>query len=162
MAAPGASAVPPHVARRAVEWWVDRQSGRTDDAFTAALARWRAEDPAHDAAWRHIEAMQGRFGRLTAGTGLVALRQPGGGYTLMRADGSAAGPVAAGVAPAAELPTIDVRSSALRAESYRAPKEAGVLRSDIPLLDTAQAVNIVPAQVCATSGRAISTMRSAT
>ncbi|MDN7774565.1 FecR family protein [Burkholderia orbicola] len=67
MAAPGAPAVPPHVARRAVEWWVDRQSGRTDDAFAAALARWRAEDPAHDAAWRHIEAMQGRFGRLAAG-----------------------------------------------------------------------------------------------
>ncbi|QUN41701.1 FecR domain-containing protein [Burkholderia cenocepacia] len=67
MAAPGAPAVPPHVARRAVEWWVDRQSGRTDDAFVAALARWRAEDPAHDAAWRHIEAMQGRFGRLAAG-----------------------------------------------------------------------------------------------
>ncbi|ARF84530.1 iron siderophore sensor protein [Burkholderia cenocepacia] len=59
--------MPPHVARRAVEWWVDRQSGRTDDAFVAALARWRAEDPAHDAAWRHIEAMQGRFGRLAAG-----------------------------------------------------------------------------------------------
>ncbi|MEN2470018.1 FecR domain-containing protein [Burkholderia sp. GS2Y] len=67
MAAPGAPAVPPQVARRAVEWWVDRQAGRTDDAFAAALARWRAEDPAHDAAWRHIEAMQGRFGRLTAG-----------------------------------------------------------------------------------------------
>lgn len=67
MAAPGAPAVPPHVARRAVEWWVDRQAGRTDDAFDAALARWRAEDPAHDAAWRHIETMQRRFGRLAAG-----------------------------------------------------------------------------------------------
>lgn len=67
MAAPGAPAVPPHVARRAVEWWVDRQAGRTDDAFDAALARWRAEDPAHDAAWRHIESMQRRFGRLAAG-----------------------------------------------------------------------------------------------
>ncbi|WP_423759713.1 FecR domain-containing protein [Burkholderia sp. NLJ2] len=67
MAAPGAPAVPPHVARRAVEWWVDRQAGRTDDAFDAALARWRAEDPVHDAAWRHIETMQRRFGRLAAG-----------------------------------------------------------------------------------------------
>ncbi|MDR6498834.1 transmembrane sensor [Burkholderia ambifaria] len=67
MAAPGAPAVPPHVARRAVEWWVDRQTGHTDDAFEAALARWRAEDPAHDAAWRHIETMQRRFGRLAAG-----------------------------------------------------------------------------------------------
>ena len=79
--------------------------------------------------------------------GLVALRQSGGGYTLKRADGSVARPAAAGVAAGAELPAINVRTSALRAESYRAPKEAGVLRSEIPLLDTAQAVNIVPAQV---------------
>ncbi|MBY4804163.1 FecR domain-containing protein [Burkholderia cepacia] len=67
MAAPGAPAVPPQVARRAVEWWVDRQAGRTGEAFDAALARWRAEDPAHDAAWRHIETMQHRLGGLTAG-----------------------------------------------------------------------------------------------
>ncbi|KVV27996.1 iron dicitrate transport regulator FecR [Burkholderia cepacia] len=67
MAAPGAPAVPPQVARRAVEWWVDRQAGHTGEAFDAALARWRAEDPAHDAAWRHIETMQQRLGGLTAG-----------------------------------------------------------------------------------------------
>ncbi|WP_175953067.1 FecR domain-containing protein [Burkholderia sp. BCC0405] len=67
MTAPGAPAVPPQVARRAVEWWVDRQAGRTDAAFDAALAQWRAEDPAHDAAWRHIETMQRRFGGLAAG-----------------------------------------------------------------------------------------------
>ncbi|MEY1592942.1 FecR domain-containing protein [Burkholderia sp. Bmkn7] len=67
MAAPGAPAVPPQVARRAVEWWVDRQAGRTGEAFDAALARWRAEDPAHDAAWRHIETIQQRLGGLTAG-----------------------------------------------------------------------------------------------
>ncbi|BAX57292.1 TonB-dependent receptor [Burkholderia stabilis] len=97
--------------------------------------------------------VQGRFDvdgaldRLLAGTGLVALRQPGGGYTLTRASGSVAQPAAAGAAAAAELPAITVRTRALRAESYRAPKEAGVLRSEIPLLDTAQAVNIVPAQV---------------
>ncbi|MDW9242514.1 fecR family protein [Burkholderia cepacia] len=59
--------MPPQVARRAVEWWVDRQAGRTGEAFDAALARWRAEDPAHDAAWRHIETMQQRLGGLTAG-----------------------------------------------------------------------------------------------
>ncbi|EMH2964067.1 TonB-dependent receptor [Burkholderia multivorans] len=89
--------------------------------------------------------------RVLAGTGLVALRQPGGGYTLMRANGANGMSGAAVPAPsadtAAELPTIAVRSSALRAQSYRPPKEAGVLRSDIPVLDTAQAVNVVPAQV---------------
>ncbi|WP_419686968.1 TonB-dependent siderophore receptor [Burkholderia theae] len=91
--------------------------------------------------------VDGALDRVLAGTGLVALRQPGGGYTLMRTNGSAARPAATGAAAAAELPAINVRSTALRAESYRPPKEAGVLRSDIPLLDTAQAVNIVPAQV---------------
>ncbi|HDR9769917.1 TPA: FecR domain-containing protein [Burkholderia cepacia ATCC 25416] len=74
MAAPGAPAVPPQVARRAVEWWVDRQAGRTGEAFDAALARWRAEDPAHDAAWRHIETMQQRLGGLTAGLDPQAAR----------------------------------------------------------------------------------------
>ncbi len=97
--------------------------------------------------------VQGRFDvdgaldRLLAGTGLVALRQPGGGYTLMHANGSAVQPAATGAAAAAELPAINVRSTVLRAESYRPTKEANVLRSDIPLLDTAQAVNVVPAQV---------------
>ncbi|MBU9263944.1 TonB-dependent receptor [Burkholderia multivorans] len=89
--------------------------------------------------------------RVLAGTGLVALRQPGGGYTLMRANGANGMSGAAVPAPsadtAAELPTIAVRSSALRAQSYRPPKEAGVLRSDIPVLDTAQAVSVVPTQV---------------
>ncbi|KWB33294.1 iron dicitrate transport regulator FecR [Burkholderia cepacia] len=74
MAASGAPAVPPQVARRAVEWWVDRQAGRTGEAFDAALARWRAEDPAHDAAWRHIETMQQRLGGLTAGLDPQAAR----------------------------------------------------------------------------------------
>ncbi|MBU9609893.1 TonB-dependent siderophore receptor [Burkholderia multivorans] len=83
-----------------------------------------------------------------AGTGLVALRQPGGGYTLMRANGATVPAAsAASTDSTAELPTIAVRSSALRAESYRPPKEAGVLRADTPVLDTAQAVNVVPAQV---------------
>ncbi|AFQ48484.1 TonB-dependent siderophore receptor [Burkholderia cepacia GG4] len=89
----------------------------------------------------------GALDRLLAGTGLVALRQPGGGYTLTRANGSVAPVAAAGTGAAAELPTIIVRGSALRADSYRPAKEAGALRTDIPLLDTAQAVNVVSAQV---------------
>ncbi|WP_322025073.1 TonB-dependent receptor [Burkholderia sp. BCC1977] len=109
--------------------------------------------PADLTAGRTSGGVHGRFDvdgaldRLLAGTGLVALRQPGGGYTLMRANGSVAPAAAAGTEAAAELPAITVRGSALRAESYRPAKEAGVLRTDIPLLDTAQAVNVVPAQV---------------
>ncbi|KVZ05891.1 TonB-dependent siderophore receptor [Burkholderia stagnalis] len=109
--------------------------------------------PADLAAGRTSGGLHGRFDveggldRLLAGTGLVALRQPGGGYTLMRTGSAPAAQPAAAAGAGAELPTIAVRSSAIRAESYRPPQEAGVLRSDIPLLDTAQAVAIVPAQV---------------
>ncbi|KVE34581.1 FecR domain-containing protein [Burkholderia sp. BDU5] len=60
----GPPAVPAPVARRAVEWWVELGSGRATDATHARLARWRAEDPAHDAAWRHIETVNGRLGRV--------------------------------------------------------------------------------------------------
>ncbi|AJY40185.1 FecR family protein [Burkholderia humptydooensis] len=60
----GPPAVPAPVARRAVEWWVELGSGHATDAMRARLARWRAEHPAHDAAWRHIEAVNGRLGHV--------------------------------------------------------------------------------------------------
>jgi transmembrane sensor len=66
--------VPPEVAQRAVEWWVELGSGRATDATHAGLARWRAEDPLHDAAWRHIEAVNGRFARLAGVSGADAAR----------------------------------------------------------------------------------------
>ncbi|WP_126285587.1 TonB-dependent siderophore receptor [Burkholderia stagnalis] len=109
--------------------------------------------PADLAAGLTSGGLHGRFDvaggldRLLAGTGLVALRQPGGGYTLMRTGKAPAAQPAADAGAGAELPTIAVRGSAIRAESYLPPQEAGVLRSDVPLLDTAQAVAIVPAQV---------------
>ncbi len=83
--------------------------------------------------------------RLLAGSGLAARRQPGGGYTLVRAAPAAA----AAAAPDATiaLAPIQVRNRAVKADSYRPSREAGVTRSDASLLDTAQAVNIVPAQV---------------
>src|SRR6202008_2055788 len=45
------------------------------------------------------------------------------------------------------LPAVTVSSSTVKAGSYRPPADAVVTRSDTPVLDTAQAVNIVPAQV---------------
>ncbi len=74
MAASGSPAIAPEVARRAVEWWVDLHAGGDTGESAAALARWRAEDPAHDAAWRHLEAMQQRLGRLAAGVDAQAAR----------------------------------------------------------------------------------------
>ncbi|KVD11166.1 iron dicitrate transport regulator FecR [Burkholderia ubonensis] len=74
MAASGTSAIAPQVAQRAVEWWVDLQAGNTDDAFATDLARWRAADASHDAAWRHIEAVHGRLNRLAGGLDAPAAR----------------------------------------------------------------------------------------
>ncbi|MEK6348552.1 MAG: FecR domain-containing protein [Burkholderia sp.] len=68
-------AIPPEIARRAVQWWVDLQDGGARDAaLRAGFERWRAEHPLHDAAWRHIETMQGRLSRLAAGVDAGAAR----------------------------------------------------------------------------------------
>ncbi|AOJ71624.1 MULTISPECIES: FecR domain-containing protein [Burkholderia] len=70
----GSPAVPAPVARRAVQWWVELGSGHATDATRARLARWRAEDPAHDAAWRHIESVNGRLGRVADALSAQAAR----------------------------------------------------------------------------------------
>ncbi|AJK49378.1 FecR domain-containing protein [Burkholderia plantarii] len=69
-------AIPPEVAQRAVQWWVEMQGAgaAADAAARAGLARWRAEHPLHDAAWRHIETVQGRFTQLAAGLDAGAAR----------------------------------------------------------------------------------------
>ncbi|WP_156438446.1 TonB-dependent siderophore receptor [Burkholderia sp. BDU5] len=86
--------------------------------------------------------------RLLTGTGLVAVRQPSGGYTLVRLPAaSAASSAAAGLATDTTLPTVSVRASGLHADSYRPPREAAGLRSDAPLSEVPQAVNVVPQQV---------------
>ncbi|QJP70597.1 FecR domain-containing protein [Burkholderia glumae] len=84
MAAEPKPAIPPAVAQRAVQWWVETQGADADAAARAGLARWRAEHPLHDAAWRHIEAVQGRFTQLAAGldaevarAALLPARAPG-------------------------------------------------------------------------------------
>lgn len=49
--------IPPQVARRAVEWWVELQSGDVTDATRLALQQWLQQHPDHERAWRHIEAV---------------------------------------------------------------------------------------------------------
>ncbi|AOK31773.1 MULTISPECIES: TonB-dependent siderophore receptor [Burkholderia] len=101
----------------------------------------------------HSPGLRGRvntwsaFDRLLTGTGLVAVKQPGGGYTLEKLPGAAASPSAGGLATDTTLPTVSVRGSQPHADSYRPPREAAGLRSDVPLADVPQAVNIVPQQV---------------
>lgn len=71
--AAGATAVPPHVARRAVEWLVALQAGPVSDPLRLEWARWRAADPLHEHAWQRIEALNGRMATLAApATGAIA------------------------------------------------------------------------------------------
>jgi transmembrane sensor len=60
--------VPQHVALRAVEWWMELQSGKDTRAQQFALARWRAEHPDHELAWRHICNVSGRIRSLADAT----------------------------------------------------------------------------------------------
>lgn len=79
--------------------------------------------------------------RILRNTGLSASAQQNGSYTLAEDASNAA------LQDNAVLPTVKVAASAIKAGSYRAPAEANITRSDTPVLDTAQAVNVVPAQV---------------
>ncbi|MFM0047855.1 FecR/PupR family sigma factor regulator, partial [Paraburkholderia sediminicola] len=62
--------IPQHIALRAVEWWMELQSGENTRARQLALTRWRAEHPDHERAWQHICSVSSRFrGLAVAGTG---------------------------------------------------------------------------------------------
>ncbi|RSZ60479.1 DUF4880 domain-containing protein [Massilia atriviolacea] len=59
---PGASVpVRAAVARQAVEWLVELQSGEAGDATRAAVQQWRAAHPEHERAWQHIAAVNARW-----------------------------------------------------------------------------------------------------
>ncbi|SDC70970.1 iron complex outermembrane recepter protein [Cupriavidus sp. YR651] len=77
------------------------------------------------------------------GSELAAAPQADGSFILVRQRTTQAdAPPAPGDGVAA-LPLVTVSATA---ESYRPPPVTNVLRSDLPLLDTPQAVNILPAQ----------------
>jgi len=99
------------------------------------------------AANRQSHGLRGQYGvregldAILQGTGLAASAHADGSYVLV--------PRVTQDEPArddhiAVLPPVTVSADA---ESYRAPQTTSVLRSDTPLMDTPQAVNIVPAQV---------------
>ncbi|WCN00464.1 FecR family protein [Acidovorax sp. GBBC 1281] len=68
----------PQVARQAVEWLVDLQSGSATNATRRGLNDWRQQHPDHDRAWRHIEAVNGRLESVSAASVLAhaALASP--------------------------------------------------------------------------------------
>jgi transmembrane sensor len=69
--------VEPEVARRAVHWWVEMNSGEPRDSHRRAFERWLAAHPDHAAAWRHIESVSGRIHGVAehAGAARAALAQ---------------------------------------------------------------------------------------
>lgn len=50
-------AVSPEVAQQAVQWWMKLRDAPVSARQQAALQRWRAASPAHEAAWQRIESM---------------------------------------------------------------------------------------------------------
>ncbi|VVE89095.1 TonB-dependent siderophore receptor [Pandoraea bronchicola] len=105
-------------------------------------------------AGRQSSGVQGRFdvpgafGQLLAGTGLSASPQAGG-YTLVPLGAPvAAALTTAGGAGDVALPVTQVQAQAW-SDAYRLPVDANVSRSDAPLLDIAQVINVVPRQVLA-------------
>lgn len=55
------SDIPPHVARRAVEWLVELQSGEVGTTTRQGLQHWLGLHPDHERAWQHIEAVNGQL-----------------------------------------------------------------------------------------------------
>lgn len=61
------------VQQQAAEWLTVLMSSEVSAAERAAWQRWRAADPEHERAWRHIEAVSRRFNGLHRGAAAQAL-----------------------------------------------------------------------------------------
>lgn len=62
--------IPRDVARRAVEWMLELQSGPSP-AAAQALREWRAQHAAHELAWQRVEGLQRRLGGLSGMTSVA-------------------------------------------------------------------------------------------
>jgi iron complex outermembrane receptor protein len=96
---------------------------------------------------RHSAGLRGEYDtqqgltQLLRGTGVSAVEQTNGSYTLVE------DAINVELDDSTVLPVMKVSSTGISAGSYRPPPEANVTRSDIPVIDTPQAINVVPAQV---------------
>lgn len=61
------------VALQAAQWFVLLQSGEATAANRTQWTRWRAADPAHEAAWQRAEQVSGKFGRLPGALSMPVL-----------------------------------------------------------------------------------------
>ncbi|WP_394681536.1 FecR domain-containing protein [uncultured Comamonas sp.] len=66
MTTPGALAVPPEVARSAVEWWLQQQEGALTEGQHQAWLAWRGADPLHETAWQHLARVNDKLSALAA------------------------------------------------------------------------------------------------
>ncbi|WP_415767848.1 FecR domain-containing protein [Paraburkholderia sp. J69-1] len=66
--------IPPDIAHRAVEWWLDLGTGAVTQAQRDALDAWRAEHADHERAWQHIQAVSQRFQSIGQGASAHAAR----------------------------------------------------------------------------------------
>ncbi|MEG0555656.1 MAG: FecR domain-containing protein [Comamonas sp.] len=65
--------VEPAIARQAVQWWMELRSGQASDAQRSAWERWRAAEPAHEAAWQRIECVAGQLAAIPSPLAKAAL-----------------------------------------------------------------------------------------
>ncbi|MFL9868676.1 FecR domain-containing protein [Paraburkholderia fungorum] len=77
--------IPQHIAMRAVQWWMELQSGKDTRGQQLALARWCAEHPDHERAWQHICSVSSRFRGLAEAGGAGSGSANAGGAALARA-----------------------------------------------------------------------------
>jgi len=73
----GAPFIDPAVVRRAAEWMARLWSGEASEADVAACARWRAEHPDHEQAWRRLQVMEDKLHSVPAAVARRALRDGG-------------------------------------------------------------------------------------
>ncbi|MGX9462699.1 FecR domain-containing protein [Shewanella sp. A14] len=58
------SDIPPHVARKAVEWLMEWQSADKADTVWCSILAWRQAHSHHEQAWQHIETINNKLGIL--------------------------------------------------------------------------------------------------
>lgn len=72
--------IAPHIARQAVQWWVDLQADDLTVELEQRWQQWRDADSEHERAWQRIESLSGRWqrvpGKLARAT-LMPRQEPG-------------------------------------------------------------------------------------
>lgn len=76
--------IDPAVVERATEWMARLWSETATDKDQAACARWRAEHPHHELAWRRLQSFESKFDSVPAQVARHALQEPAAAAYLNR------------------------------------------------------------------------------